>query len=90
MIAARGMDVVTVDAKARLHSTDTGRYAVSRTSLTAGLQFLGVHAPVPLYYVLGDLGVLTPAEVMHYGSTAFRYPRRVLLPDQRTSSPRIR
>lgn len=26
---------------------------------------MGVHAPVPLYYVLGDLRVLTPAEVLY-------------------------
>ncbi|MEU4516890.1 hypothetical protein AB0G05_46035 [Nonomuraea wenchangensis] len=74
MIAARGMDVVTIDAKDRMPSTHSDRYTISRKSLLAGLQFLGMHAPIPLFYVLGDLHVLTPAEVMHYGAIEFRQP----------------
>jgi hypothetical protein len=74
MIAARNMDVVTIDCKARMGSTHTGRYAVSRRCLQAGLQFIGANAPIPLYYVFGDLTVLTPAEVMHYASIGLRHP----------------
>ncbi|WP_233221324.1 hypothetical protein [Streptomyces carminius] len=66
LIAARGSDLVTVDAKTRMPSTTSSRYAISRRCALAGLQFMGANAPVPLYYVLGDLRVLTPAEVLHY------------------------
>ncbi|MFE0492943.1 hypothetical protein ACFW2J_33565, partial [Streptomyces griseoaurantiacus] len=31
------------------------------------------HAPTPLYYVFGDLKVLTPAEVVHYTAHALRH-----------------
>ncbi|MFD9865008.1 PDDEXK family nuclease [Streptomyces alboflavus] len=65
LIAARGSELVTIDAKARMPSTTSGNYAISHKCALAGLQFMGVHAPVPLYYVLGDLRVLTPAEVLH-------------------------
>ncbi|MFD4589004.1 hypothetical protein [Streptomyces sp. NPDC058434] len=70
MIAARGSALVTIDAKDRMPSTHTQRYAISRRSVLAGMQFLGMNAPVPLYYVLGDLRVLTPAEIMHYTAYA--------------------
>lgn len=36
--------------------------------------FLGTNEPMPLYYVFGDLTVLTPAEVMHYCSVSLRHP----------------
>ncbi|MCG5213356.1 hypothetical protein [Streptosporangium sp. KLBMP 9127] len=74
MIAARGMDIVTIDAKDRMPSTHTDRYTISRKSVLAGLQFLGTNAPIPLFYVLGDLSVLTPPEVMHYGAAELRCP----------------
>jgi hypothetical protein len=74
MIAARGTEVVAIDAKTRMPSTTTDQYAISRKCLLAGLQFLGMNAPVPLYYVFGDLRVLTPAEVMHHSSDAARHP----------------
>ncbi|MEV4091274.1 hypothetical protein [Streptosporangium saharense] len=74
LIAARGTDVITIDAKTRMPSLRTGRYAISRKCLNAGLQFLGTYAPIPLYYVFGQMSVLTPAEIMHYGSTGFRSP----------------
>ncbi|MEV4753421.1 hypothetical protein AB0K21_44360 [Streptosporangium sp. NPDC049248] len=74
LIAARGADVITIDAKTRMSSLHTSRYAISRKCLIAGLHFLGTHAPIPLYYVFGQMGVLTPAEVMHYGSIGFRSP----------------
>jgi hypothetical protein len=80
LIAARDGDVVTVDAKDRVSSAETGRYAISRRCLVAGMQFLGAFAPVPLYYVFGNLGVLTPAEVMHYGSIGQRGGAYYLVP----------
>ncbi|MEU5668573.1 hypothetical protein, partial [Streptomyces longwoodensis] len=70
LIAARGADLVTIDAKDRMPSTDTDRYAVSADTVTAGLFFTAAHAPTPLYYVFGDLKVLTPAEVVHYTAHA--------------------
>lgn len=70
MIAARGHDLVVIDAKTRMESTGTNRYAISRTCLHAGLQMTGTLAPVPLFYVFGDLGVLTPPEVMAYSCHA--------------------
>ncbi|MFD3729765.1 hypothetical protein [Streptomyces sp. NPDC058671] len=54
-------------------STDTGRYSSSTATLNAGLQLTAIHAPTPLYYVFGDLKVLTPAEVLHYTDHALRH-----------------
>ena len=72
MIAARGAAIVAIDAKTKMPSTTSDRYAISVKCVTAGLQFLGTNAPVPLYYVFGNLTVLTPAEVAFYGSNAQR------------------
>ncbi|MEU7553088.1 hypothetical protein AB0B01_12190 [Streptomyces sp. NPDC044571] len=66
LIAARAGQLVTIDAKDRMPSSTTNRYALSNAALTAGLQFTAAHAPTPLYYVFGDLKVLTPVEVLHY------------------------
>jgi hypothetical protein len=66
MLAARGATVVTIDAKTSMRSRTSDRYAISAKCLLAGLQFTGMNAPVPLYYVFGDLTVLTPADVMYY------------------------
>jgi hypothetical protein len=74
ILAARGPDIVAVDCKARMSSTRTGRFAISRASLRAGLQFIGANAPLPLFYVFGDLTVLTPPEIMHYCSIGLRHP----------------
>jgi hypothetical protein len=74
LLAARGPDVIAVECKARLGSTNTGRFAISRAFLRPGLMFLGTNEPVPLYYVFGDHKVLTPAEVMHYCSVSLRHP----------------
>lgn len=74
LIAARGTHLVTIDAKTRLPSTHTTRYAVSRTCLTAGMQFLGMNTPFPLFYVFGDLSVLTPVEIMYYASIGHQPP----------------
>ncbi|WP_037851603.1 hypothetical protein [Streptomyces sp. NRRL S-340] len=73
LIAARGADLVTIDAKDRMPSTDSHRYAVSTDTVNAGLLFTAIHAPTPLYYVFGDLKVLTPAEVVHYTAHALRH-----------------
>ncbi|MGQ4388868.1 hypothetical protein [Streptomyces sp. SAS_270] len=73
LIAARGADLVTIDAKDRMPSTRTDRYAISRDTVNAGLLFTAAHAPTPLYYVFGDLKVLTPAEVVHYTAHALRH-----------------
>ncbi|GLW04401.1 hypothetical protein [Streptomyces lavendulae] len=66
LIAARGPELVTIDAKDRMPSTDSDRYAISTATLNAGLLFTATHAPTPLYYVFGDMKVLTPAEIQHY------------------------
>ncbi|MFE2718895.1 hypothetical protein ACFXKI_45065 [Streptomyces mirabilis] len=73
LIAARGSDLVTIDAKDRMSSTDTDRYAISTATVNAGLLFTAAHAPTPLYYVFGDLKVLTPAEVVHCTAHALRH-----------------
>ncbi|GGX43092.1 hypothetical protein [Streptomyces chryseus] len=73
LIAARGADLVTIDAKDRMPSTDTDRYAISAATVNAGLLFTAAHAPTPLYYVFGNLKVLTPAEVVHYTAYALRH-----------------
>ncbi|MCX4650236.1 MULTISPECIES: hypothetical protein [unclassified Streptomyces] len=70
LIAARGDEVVTIDAKDRMPSTHTDRYAISTATLRAGLLFTGAHLPTPLYYVFGDLKVLTPSEVHNYAAHA--------------------
>ncbi|MFB7827384.1 hypothetical protein [Streptomyces hydrogenans] len=72
LIAARDGDLITIDAKDRMPSTHTDRYAISAKSLNAGLLFTAAHAPTPLYYVFGDLKVLTPAEILHYTTHALR------------------
>ncbi|MET9142083.1 hypothetical protein [Streptomyces parvulus] len=73
LIAARGADIVTIDAKDRMPSTHSDRYAISTATVNAGLLFTATHAPTPLYYVLGDMKVLTPAEVLHYTLHALRH-----------------
>ncbi|MET9957228.1 hypothetical protein ABZ135_37525 [Streptomyces sp. NPDC006339] len=73
LIAARDGELVTIDAKDRMPSTHTDRYSISSAALTAGLLFTAAHAPTPLYYVFGDLKVLTPAEVHHYTAHARRH-----------------
>ncbi|MFJ5551213.1 hypothetical protein [Streptomyces sp. NPDC093225] len=73
LIAARDAELVTIDAKTRLPSTHTDRYAISAATLNAGLQFTATHAPTPLYYVFGDMTALTPAEVLHYTGHALRH-----------------
>lgn len=71
LVAARRGEVVTVDAKDRMWSTPGNRYAVRRTCVSFGLQFLAAF-DIPLYYVFGNFGVLTPSEAQAYGSLAGR------------------
>jgi hypothetical protein len=66
LVGAREGDLVTVDAKERMSSAETGRYAISRECVAFGLQFVAAFG-VPVFYVFGNLGVLTPQEVMSYG-----------------------
>ncbi|MEU9181811.1 hypothetical protein AB0C90_34235 [Streptomyces sp. NPDC048550] len=73
LIAARGAELITIDAKDRMPSTHSDRYAISTAALNAGLVFTAAHAPTPLYYVFGDMKVLTPAEVLHYAKHALRH-----------------
>ncbi|MEU4358712.1 hypothetical protein [Streptomyces virginiae] len=73
LIAARGSELITIDAKDRMPSTHSDRYAISTATLNAGLLLTAVHAPTPLYYVFGDMKVLTPAEVLHYAQHALRH-----------------
>ena len=65
LIASRTGELVTVDAKDCMHSTETGRYAVSRDCVDFGLQLAALG--LPLYYVFGNLAVFCPTEVMSYG-----------------------
>ena len=71
LVAARDGDLVAIDAKDRMSSAETGRYAISRECVSFGLQFVAAFG-VPIFYVFGNLGVLTPQEVMSYGSTGAR------------------
>jgi hypothetical protein len=66
LMAARDGDAVAIDAKNRISSTETGRFAISRTCVSFGIQFVAAFG-VPIFYVFGNLGVLTPQEVMSYG-----------------------
>ena len=67
LVAARDGDVVTVDAKDRMRSTQSDRYAVNRECVSFGLQFLAAFG-IPVFYVFGNLSVLTPTEVQTYGT----------------------
>lgn len=71
LLAAGGGDPVAIDCKDRMRSTDTGRYAIRRECVNAGLQFIG-WTGITVLYVFGNLGVLTPTEVMSYGSLGAR------------------
>ncbi|GAA3957977.1 hypothetical protein GCM10023085_45600 [Actinomadura viridis] len=67
LVAAREGEIITVDAKDRMWSTQSGRYAVSRDCVSFGLQFIAAFG-VPVFYVFGNLRVLSPVEVQAYGS----------------------
>ncbi|MFI7641660.1 hypothetical protein [Nonomuraea sp. NPDC049400] len=74
MLATRAGDIVAIDAKTRMPASHTQRYAISRPCLDAGLRFVALYQPIPLYYVFGDLGVTTPAEVIAYRPIAQPHP----------------
>lgn len=73
MIAAKGTDLVAIDAKTRMPSTHSARYSISRSSLRAGLQFQGANPDISFYFVFGDLQVLTPAEISCYSAHGTRH-----------------
>ncbi|MGC5530405.1 hypothetical protein [Streptomyces sp. SR-10] len=73
LIATRDNTIVTIDAKDHMPSTTTNLYAISTTTINAGLQLTALHAPTPLSYVFGDPKVLTPTEVLHYTHHAYRH-----------------
>lgn len=58
--------MLTIDCKDRMSSAETGRYAIGRDCVSFGLQFLAAFN-IPVFYVFGNLGVLTPTEVTSYG-----------------------
>lgn len=67
LVAARGGQAAAVDAKDGACSAVSGRYAVSRGCVSFGLQFTAAF-DLPVYYVFGNLTVLSPAEVMACGA----------------------
>jgi hypothetical protein len=67
LIASRDGDVIAVDAKDRMRSTHTDRYAIKKDCVTFGIAFV-VITGIPVFYVFGNLGVLTPTEVQAYGT----------------------
>lgn len=68
LAAARNGEVITVDAKDRLGGTPGSRFAVKRECVSFGLQFMAAFG-IPVFYVLGpQMMVLTPQDVMTYGS----------------------
>jgi Holliday junction resolvase len=67
LVATRDGDLVAIDCKDRMASTQTGRYAIKRDCVSFGLQFHAAFG-VPVFYVFGNLGVLTPQEVSSYGT----------------------
>lgn len=71
LVAARDGGPVAIDAKDRMSSAETGRYAISIKCVEFGTQFIAAFG-VPIFYVFGNLGVLTPQEVMAYGTTSAR------------------
>lgn len=67
LVAARQGDIVTIDGKDKMYSTQSDRYAISVKCVSFGLQFLAAF-DIPLFYVFGNMGVLTPTEVKSYGT----------------------
>ena len=82
-LAARPGELVTIDAKDRMRSTETGRSChLSRVRGVTAFSSLAAFG-IPVYYVFGNLGVLCPTEVMSYGTIGPALHRRCVLPDQR-------
>jgi hypothetical protein len=72
MIAAKGSDLIAIDAKTRMPSTQSNRYSISRSGLRAGHQFQGANPDVSFYFAFGDLQVLTPSEISCYSTHGTR------------------
>src|SRR6266566_1427819 len=53
LVAARPGEIVAIDAKTVMQSTETGRYAVSRECVAFGVQFHAAFG-LPLFYVFGN------------------------------------
>ncbi|EFL19380.1 hypothetical protein [Streptomyces sp. C] len=76
-VAFAGGDVMAL-ADRKQHGPDcmpsstSGRYTVADEAVHAGLHFIAAHRPTPLYYVFGDLRVLTPVEILHHTGHAER------------------
>jgi hypothetical protein len=71
LIASRPGELVVIDAKDGMHSAETGRYAVAADCVSFGLQYVAAFG-MALYYVFGNLGVLSPSEVHAYGTRGSR------------------
>lgn len=68
LVTARGVETVVIDAKDRLPGTPGQRFSVKRECVQFGLQFMGAFG-LPVFYICGgQLAVLTPQEVMTYGT----------------------
>jgi hypothetical protein len=65
MIAAQGSSVCLIDAKTSMRGDDAWSYTLSRKALSAHLR-MWAELDLPIYYVFGNLGVATPAEVMQF------------------------
>jgi Holliday junction resolvase len=65
LIAVRGADLITIDAKDNMAGPNSPRYAIKKDCVQFGLEFFAVFK-IPLFYVFGNLGVLTPAEILAY------------------------
>lgn len=65
LVATRSDDLVTIDCKDRMPSRPSLRYSIKRDCVWFGLQFSAVFK-IPLFYVFGNLGVLTPTEIHAY------------------------
>jgi hypothetical protein len=68
LVAARHGETVVIDAKDRMPDTPGQRFSIKRECVQFGLQWMGAFG-LPVFYVCGEqLAVLTPQEVMTYGT----------------------
>jgi hypothetical protein len=76
LVAARQGSLLVIDAKDRMPGARGDRYSISVDCLHFGMHFTAAFR-VPFFYVFGDLGVLTPAEIFSYQfiGTMPRVPR---------------
>lgn len=86
LVAAQHGELVAVDCQNYVRSAESGRFAVSRNCVSFGLQFHAAFG-IPLYYVFGNLGVLTPVEVLAYTSTRFKTGGASYLVDAKLAHP---